>query len=259
MISVEELKVLPFGSHTASYNMALDSRLLDICARDPRNGFLRFYQWAPPALSLGFFEPADTVDWDRAAERGVDVVRRPTGGRVVLHKGDLTYSVAVPRQAGPGSAVYARISECIAAGLRSLGAGVEIARGARPGSVGTAKPCFLSASRHEIVYRGRKVVGSAQRVGRNALLQHGSIPLDAGFLEVVDYMKCSEDGKARLKRDMITAAACVDEILGVRVEPAAVAVGLLEAFRDGFGPRLTRVSPDYHFALDQGGSAGLTP
>lgn len=242
MISLSKLKVLPFGCHAASYNMALDASLLDLCERDPTGGFLRLYQWAPPALSLGFFEPADSIDWDRAAQSGIEVVRRPTGGRVVLHRGDLTYSVVVPRQAASVGSVYAWVSERIAAGLRSLGAMVELARGVPARSVERAKPCFLSASRHEIVFGGRKAVGSAQRVGRNATLQHGSIPLDNGYLAVVDYLRCGEGQRSVLRKDMLAGTACVEEIVGAPVDPAAVAEALIEAFAEGLGRPLTHVS-----------------
>lgn len=259
MISVPELKVLPFGRHSASYNMALDSRLLEICEEDTGIGFLRIYGWDPPALSLGFFERADTIDPDKAARSGIDVVRRPTGGRVVLHQGDLTYSVVVPRAAASDTAVYAWVSESIAAGLRSLGASVDFARGAGAKSVGRMKPCFLSASRHEIVSAGRKVVGSAQRLGRNALLQHGSIPIDGGYLAVVDYLRCSEDEKTALRSDMLAATTCIAEILGVRVEAPAVAVALVDAFAKDLGPRLTHVSPECCRGHDVGGLVGLTP
>lgn len=262
MASRDQLRVLPFGAHTPSYNMALDSHLLELCERDPSCGYLRFYQWSPPALSLGFFEAADSVDRDRAARRGIEVVSRPTGGRVVLHKGDLTYCVVTARRGGSGAELYARVSECIVAGLRSLGADVEIARGVGGGSVGTrgsARPCFLSASRHEIVYRGRKVAGSAQRLGRNAVLQHGSIPIDGGYLAVVEYLKCSEERRADLRRGMLAATACVGEIVGSPIEPAVVAAALLGAFRARFGASLAPARQDPRSGVERSGCARLTP
>jgi lipoate-protein ligase A len=259
MIVVGELKILPFGRHNASHNMSLDSRLLELCENDPGCGFLRLYQWDPPALSIGFFDPADAVDSDRAVRQGIDVVRRPTGGRVVLHKGDLTYSVVVPRSAGSVAAVYGAISERIAEGLRSLGASVDISRGAPARSVGRGRPCFLSASRHEIVHGGRKMVGSAQRAGRRALLQHGSIPIDRGYLEVVDYMRCSEERKAALRQDMLTATACIDDVLGFPGDPGAVAAAIALAFGTGFAAVVTDVSPGDCLALNPGGPVGLTP
>lgn len=189
-------RLLSTGARPGRWNMACDAALL-AGAGAPT---LRFYGWDPPAVSLGHHQPAPAPD-ARARLRalGLDWVRRPTGGRAVLHGGpgdELTYSVvaligAADLPGGLGDA-YRRIHAAIAAGLGALGADVELVR--RPAFLpGRAiRPtrrlaCFAAPAAWEITAGGRKLVGSAQRRSRRALLQHGSIPLagDQGALEAV--------------------------------------------------------------------------
>jgi lipoate-protein ligase A len=170
-------------------NMALDAALM---ARARRTGecVLRVYGWSRPTLSLGRNQRArGEYDEARAAARGVDIVRRPTGGRAVLHHREATYCVAAPAGAlGALAAAYAAINELLVAALRALGVDARIAppaaRALPPGPV----PCFETPSAGEIVAGGRKLVGSAQWRDRGAILQHGSIlveddqPLAAALL-----------------------------------------------------------------------------
>lgn len=239
MVRVTHLKVIEFAAHPASYNMGLDRRLLGLCEASPDQAFLRFYTWVPPALSLGHFEPEGAVDLARAERDGIDVVRRPTGGRIVLHKQDLTYTVVMPRE--PLASVegtYLELAQCIVAGLAALGAKVELARGPLRKSAARVRPCFLSAMRHEITNGGRKLVGSAQLVGRRAVLQHGSIPLGRGYLEVVNYLACGEAEKAALAQEMAGRTACLEEAVGRVLDPAEVAASLRDAFGAAFGGRV---------------------
>lgn len=162
---------------TGAANMARDHALAS--GLRPGNGTLRFYRWTPATLSLGRNEPF-TVGYRKfLRERtDVDVVRRPTGGRAVLHDRELTYAVVLPIRAfgGPRRS-YRRINVALVEGLRRLGADARVAEGrALPPDAG---PCFLEPADGEVVVAGRKVVGSAQvRIG-NAVLQHGSLLLFA--------------------------------------------------------------------------------
>ncbi|MSR35558.1 MAG: hypothetical protein EXR95_02785 [Gemmatimonadetes bacterium] len=138
---------------------------------------LRLYRWERPTLSLGRNEPAlGRYDRERAALRGIDIVRRPTGGRAVLHWRELTYAVVVPARAfGGARGAYRHIHALIAAGLGSLGVPAMIAAEPDRAAPLDAGLCFAGPAGGEIIARGRKLVGSAQlRVG-DTLLQHGSI------------------------------------------------------------------------------------
>ena len=145
----------------------------------PGRGVVRFYRWSSPTLSLGRNEPSrDRWDPRRLDAAGVDVVRRPTGGRAVLHHRELTYAVVVPAE-GPGSmrSLYETVNRGLAAGLRDLGVPAERAprTGTPPGP--GAGPCFHRPAEGEVVAGGRKLVGSAQVRLEGRLLQHGSILL----------------------------------------------------------------------------------
>jgi lipoate-protein ligase A len=159
--------------------MAFDAALLrDAEVAGQRT--LRLYRWSPPCLSFGRNEPA-LARYDRTAiERlGLDVVRRPTGGRAVWHDAELTYAVAAPIAAfGTLAESYRAIHACLAAALCNLGVPAGLApSGGRPAGVGDG-PCFAAPVGGEVVVDGKKVVGSAQVRQGGALLQHGSILLD---------------------------------------------------------------------------------
>ncbi|HKI95208.1 MAG TPA: hypothetical protein VJ992_07960 [Gemmatimonadales bacterium] len=161
-------------------NMWVDDALLRRAAEEGV-GFLRLYRWTPGCLSFGRNEPA-TRRYDRAAitARGLDTVRRPTGGRAVWHDTEVTYAVAAPTAwFGTLAATYRAIHETIARAVRALGATAELAaapaRGTSP-SPG-AGACFASPAGGEVTVDGRKLVGSAQVREGTAFLQHGSILL----------------------------------------------------------------------------------
>jgi len=164
-------------------NMSLDHALADL--NGPGEAVLRLYGWDPPTISFGRNEPTrGRYDLEAARREGVGFVRRPTGGRSVLHRTEVTYCAVLPAHVlgGPKEA-YVLINEGLVRGLHLLGCAAEVAREGRvlPPDAG---PCFQAPAPGEVMLAGRKLVGSAQvRVGEN-ILQHGSIMLggDQGAL-----------------------------------------------------------------------------
>ncbi|MDE2794923.1 MAG: hypothetical protein OXL34_08915 [Gemmatimonadota bacterium] len=154
-------------------NMARDHALAELAR--PRTGTLRLYRWSPATLSFGRNEPVTVGYRDLLRSHpGMGAVRRPTGGRAVIHDRELTYAAVLPVGACGGlRATYRKINEALVAGLRGLGVGAGHARGrALPPESG---PCFMEAAEGEVVVGGRKLVGSAQaRIGES-ILQHGSL------------------------------------------------------------------------------------
>ncbi len=164
---------------SGAINMALDEAMM---ARARANDAIlaRVYAWSAPTLSLGRHQTArGRYDLDAARRLGVGFVRRPTGGRAVLHHREITYSVAAPVHAlGSLRESYQHINRLLVDALRRLGvdAGEAQASGAAP-RPGVA-PCFEEPVAGELVAGGRKLVGSAQWRDQGALLQHGSILVD---------------------------------------------------------------------------------
>ena len=168
-------------------NMAMDQALLEGVQAGGRP-VLRLYRWRPGCLSLGRNQTARGIyDPSRTGAPGTGIVRRPTGGLAVWHERELTYAVIANTSmlGGPRSA-YMEINRALASGLGTLGATVDIAApGPRGGPLSThTHPCFSQAAAGEVTTRGRKLVGSAMRVEKRALLQHGSILLDGDQSEV---------------------------------------------------------------------------
>lgn len=136
---------------------------------------LRFYRWTQPTLSLGRNQPASPAD---APVPGRALVRRPTGGMAVLHHRELTYAIALPAALlGGPRATYMKVNEALVEGLRTLGVPATVATRAPRARFGAVHPCFAEAAEGEVVVHGRKLVGSAQRYEKRAILQHGSILL----------------------------------------------------------------------------------
>ncbi len=156
--------------------MARDAGLMDR-ARETGEIVFSVYGWERPTLSFGVHQTArDRYDLDAIAAHGLDVVRRPTGGRALLHNREVTYSVTAPIPDSESlTTAYRRINRILLDGLRLLGVEAsESAASMRAPSPGTL-PCFATPAPGELVYRGSKLVGSAQVRKRGAILQHGSI------------------------------------------------------------------------------------
>jgi lipoate-protein ligase A len=158
--------------------MALDLALLDEAERRGE-GFVRLYRWQPACLSFGRHEPARRrYDRGLIERRGLDTVRRPTGGRAVWHEWELTYAVAAPvDRFGTLAESYRVIHQTLAAAITHMGVTAGLA-GARPTPGVGAGACFASPAGGEVVSQGRKLVGSAQLRQGGAFLQHGSLLLE---------------------------------------------------------------------------------
>jgi lipoate-protein ligase A len=156
-------------------NMALDEALMGRAARTGEAVF-RVYSWRTPTLSLGRNQRArGAYDLDAAERLGVSIVRRPTGGRALLHHHEVTYSATLPTATSEdAAAAYDFINTVLLGGLTRLGVGATLATGTASIPPGV-RPCFDAPSEHEIVVGERKLVGSAQWRRGGALLQHGSI------------------------------------------------------------------------------------
>ncbi len=181
-------RLIDSGPNIGAYNMAVDEELLGRAQAGGVLPVLRFYSWAPPAVSLGRFQNMKTaVHADACRQIGFDIVRRITGGRAVLHYRELTYSIVArtDNPLFPSSVLgtYKVIAEGLLAGLGNLGIRAEmVARGGRHALLvkKSAKDpaCFSSPSWYEILANGKKIIGSAQRRTRGVFLQHGSILID---------------------------------------------------------------------------------
>ncbi|MBV9525772.1 MAG: lipoate--protein ligase family protein [Candidatus Dormibacteraeota bacterium] len=220
-------------------NMRRDADLLDRCNHGAITGALRLYGFAPACLSLGRLQPSGDVDMEACARAGVDVVRRPSGGRAVLHYAEVTYAVvcSVSDETFGGGVLdsCARIHGAVAAGLRALGVATvaqaparDVRRAAR--AAARSADCFAVPGAHELVdAQGRKVVGSAQARQGAALLQHGSVLLRAP--DASRYLRA-----ARRAPD----AAGVSDILGRDVRREELVRALVTGFAAALGTRLRR-------------------
>jgi lipoate-protein ligase A len=228
----------------AFFNMAADEAVLESVREGVSPPVFRAFGWRPPGLSFGYAQRVGReVDLGRCREMGVEVVRRPTGGRAVLHWNELTYSVLCrgddPLVGGGVLEAYRRISECLVAGLRLFGVAADLVRAeppsVRPIGESVTSPCFSSAARHEVVINGRKLIGSAQRRMGDLLLQHGSLILGPEHKRIVDLLRLtSDDLRAQFRRELDEGTTSLEEALG---RPVAFD-DLAECLRQGFEQRL---------------------
>lgn len=223
-------RLLASGQANGAMNMAIDEAILRAVAHRLVPPTLRLYAWQPPCLSLGQAQSFRDIDWEACIAQGYAVVRRPTGGRAILHTDELTYSVIAPedepRVEGGIVESYRRLSEGLLEGLRLLGVpGIEShrpeaeltpANNSSPGPV-----CFQVPSTYEITAAGKKLIGSAQMRRGGVMLQHGTLPLAGDIARICDALAAHPD-KTRVR----ARAATVELVLGraVSFDEAAASV-----------------------------------
>lgn len=180
--------------------MAVDLALAESVQRAKSHPVLRLYTWSQPAISCGHFQRIEQeLDLQACRQKGVAVVRRPTGGRAVRHGSDLTLTI-VAHEAEPGigdsvEETYRRIAGAVTWGLRDLGIQAELVRTQATGKeiLGSAS-CFASKSRHELVLGGRKAFGCAQRRRDGVILCQGSLQLWGDGDIPAEWLKRPEGG-----------------------------------------------------------------
>lgn len=221
--------------------MLRDVALLDLCATGELTGAIRVYSFSPPCLSLGRLQRESGIDMAACERDGVDVVRRPSGGRAVLHQKEVTYAVVCrasdPDLGGRVLEACARIHRAIAAGLAGIGVPTRewaISRDERVAARrrAAAADCFAEPSAHELLDGlGHKLVGSAQARRGGALLQHGSILLEPhrGSAYVLGPATrtpsgsvCGSLGRPVSREELADAIVCgFALVLGARLSPAS--------------------------------------
>ena len=183
---MEEWRVIEDSPRDGASNMAIDKAILAACESGEVPPTLRLYSWKQPTLTVGYAQDIDReIDFGRCRELGVQVVRRPTGGRAILHHHEVTYSLAapVPHPKFPSSlqGAYKIIARALIEGLEKLGVKDAVLANVRKADRRQfffRSPLCLSSINHwEIAVQGAKLVGSAQRRTKRAFLQHGSIPI----------------------------------------------------------------------------------
>jgi lipoate-protein ligase A len=173
------------GDQPGARNMARDVSMMEAVSKGESPPTLRLYGWAPPCLTLGRHQGLDVADLGFCRHEGIDVVRRPTGGRALLHHLELTYAVIATLGRGPLPRslqdAYRLICSALVRAMRALGVAAELTDGEvnleLPGPR-TAIPCFEAPAGGEVVVGGRKLIGSAMRAHGSAILQHGAILID---------------------------------------------------------------------------------
>src|SRR5262245_31214589 len=224
-------------ARTGAENMALDEAIMEAVAAGDSPPTLRFYQWAPPCLSLGKRQPLDGVDLAACRADGVDVVRRATGGWAILHTDELTYSVALrpddPRVSGAILDTYRTLSQGLIAGLRLMGADAEMSPVIPGGAQNTSAACFEAPSAYEITIEGRKLIGSAQTRPAGKVLQHGSLPLYGDITRVARYLTfASEEERQALATHLRERATTLSDALGCPVTFSAGAQAMARGFAE---------------------------
>ncbi|RPI00582.1 MAG: lipoate--protein ligase family protein [Ignavibacteriae bacterium] len=226
------------GVFNMEYDMALARALVD------GTGYptIRVYGWQPPALSLGWNQSRNEIDLVKVSEAGIGVVRRPTGGRAILHSEELTYSIVMRVKEKNVFAVYDEISRALVAGLKVLGAPAVIEKN-QPNfpslyRTKSAIACFSSTGRYEIKCQGKKLVGSAQRryaagKGEEVVLQHGSILLGPDHKRLVDFLFLDREGQdVEMRKELDEKTTHLSAVLDRDVEFEETAAAILQGFRN---------------------------
>ncbi|WP_409296175.1 biotin/lipoate A/B protein ligase family protein [Peribacillus sp. SCS-26] len=235
------------GVNTPAYNMALDEALLGWHSKGLIPPALRFYEWNPAGMSVGYFQKVHgKIDVDAVHKKGFQLVRRLTGGRAVLHDKELTYSVVVSenndKMPGTVTEAYRVISQGLLEGFRELGIGAELAVPDKSKVIGRTNSavCFDESSWYELIVGGRKSAGSSQCRQKGVILQHGSIPLEMDEETLFDcFIYPNERVKERARRGFGGKAASIAEFLNPMPEMAEVKQAFYKGFEKGLGITLT--------------------
>ncbi|HPR17044.1 MAG TPA: lipoate--protein ligase family protein [Candidatus Cloacimonadota bacterium] len=235
-------RVLNSGCGNPAENMAVDEAIMEGVIKGTSLPTIRFYTWNPPTVSCGYNqEVAKEIDLNLVKQNGYGFVRRPTGGRMVLHEDEVTYAVITKcegRFSGSITDSYSEISKALLAGFLAMGVNVELERGSLSSAHQrqTTNPCFASSSKYELNYQRKKIVGSAQVRKENVLLQHGSILLDQDQSRLALLLPNLEpEQRDKLLQYLAKKTVSINQILSQPVSFSQAVESFMAGFRKNWG------------------------
>ena len=217
--------------------MAVDEAILEAAGQGFVLPTLRLYAWNPPCLSLGYAQPVTDADPGALTQHGWEIVRRPTGGRAILHTDELTYSVSAPltepRVAGSVLESYQRLAQALLQALHRLAVPAETEEKYHlpQGSDPKGPVCFEVPSNWEITVDGKKLIGSAQVRRKVGILQHGSLPLTGDLSRITQALFFpDEDARTEAASRLLVRATTIETALGKIVTWHQAAEAMTGAF-----------------------------
>ncbi|NOX89620.1 MAG: lipoate--protein ligase family protein [Calditrichaeota bacterium] len=231
----KNLRIIPYQTYSGALNMALDFCLAQKTGADD-TPVLRFYGWEPYCLSLGYHQDEKFVDMTAVKKAGYHVVRRPTGGSAIFHSEELTYGLIVPLGKINNHDVYYLFHRLLAQALNKLGFPVKLnliedkENYIRSGKRRFA--CFNRPAFTEIKYQNKKIVGSAQKLYKNALLQHGSVLLGPKQNEIINFMNARPEAKEEYLNKLKAGSVSLSEISSGKTDLLQIIEALLAEFEN---------------------------
>lgn len=223
MVTSSSWRIIRTPPASGPWNMSVDESLLESCLRRSSPPVLHLYSWQPACLSLGFSQPFSDVNRDAIQEKGWGIVRRPTGGRAILHVDELTYSIcgllSEPAFSGTLLESYSRLSRALQHALNLLGVQTSASEQyPLPEGVQPKGPvCFEVPSNYEITAHGRKLIGSAQARRKDALLQHGALPLTGDLTRITQALVYADDSARQIAAQRLLHRAATLETITQKV------------------------------------------
>ncbi|MBA4386054.1 MAG: hypothetical protein C0410_15055 [Anaerolinea sp.] len=226
---------------SAAFNMALDESLLSTVAQKKALPTLRLYSWEVPSLSLGYAQPVSDVDQAELAKHNWQLVRRPTGGKAILHTDELTYSITAsleePLVAGTLLESYQRISRALQKALQLLGTLTSAKNKIDlPHDHSNKEPvCFQTPSDYEITWNGKKLIGSAQARKLGGVLQHGSLPLCGDLSRITRVLAYpTESDRETAAKKTLAQATTLETAAGSIISWQDAADAVIQSFSSEF-------------------------
>lgn len=239
----------PIGKN-GEWNMALDEAFLMSVSEKKAPPTLRLYTWQPATLSLGFAQPVKDVDLARLDHAGWGLVRRPTGGRAILHIDELTYSVTAPLDdpllGGSLLESYRKISLALLAALMRLGVDAKgDSTYTNRTSSGVQNPvCFETPSNYEITAGGKKLIGSAQARKYGGILQHGALPISGDITRITHVLNLLPyKGRRTAAENLIAHATNLETLLGYVPAWPEIADAMIAGFSETFNVTFIEEQP----------------
>ncbi len=233
-------KFLNSGVNSGKFNMDFDVFLAENFVQG--NAVLRLYRWNPYCISLGANQSLEDIDTSKTRYHQIDIVKRPTGGRAILHSQELTYSVIYPIEPTTSAKnIYNEINLALRKGLINFDERLNTIdlEHSQPDFKEFYKSeisaiCFAVSAKSELNYNGKKLVGSAQRKLGNVILQHGSILCGEYHKRIVNYLNVSDKKRDEMLNEISSTTIDLKSALNIDVDYAKLSISILNGFQDHF-------------------------